>query len=161
MEAGGTITPANASTLNDGASALVLAGEEYVRAHGLRPLARILSYADAAQAPEWFTTSPSIALPKALAKAGLGLDAVDYFEINEAYAAVALANRRLLGIDPDRLNVFGGGVALGHPLGNSGSRIVTTLLSVLADRDASIGAAGICNGGGGASALVVEREKNR
>ena len=152
----GTVTAANASTLNDGASALVLASEEAVAKHGLKPLAKILATADAAQTPEWFTTAPSLAIPKALNKAGLSTGDVDLWELNEAFSVVGIANNRELGLDPANVNVHGGAVALGHPLGSSGSRIVVTLLHALRDRGMSRGAAGICNGGGGASAIVIE-----
>jgi acetyl-CoA C-acetyltransferase len=152
----GTITAANASTLNDGASALVLASEEAVQKHGLKPLARLLATADAAQAPEWFTTAPSLALPRALAKAGLSNSDIDLWELNEAFSVVGIANNREMGLNPESVNVNGGAVALGHPLGSSGSRIVVTLIHALRDRGMTRGAAGICNGGGGASALVLE-----
>ena len=153
----GTITAANASTLNDGASALVLASAEAVEKYGLKPIAKIVSYADAAQAPEWFTTAPSIAVPKALEKAGLKTSDVDYWELNQAFSVVGLANMKILGLDPSKVDVNGGAVALGHPLGNSGSRVIVTLINVLKQNNAKIGGAGICNGGGGASAMVVER----
>ena len=152
----GTVTAANASTLNDGASALVLASEAAVTQHGLQPLAKILATADAAQAPEWFTTAPSLALPKALSKAGLSNDDIDLWELNEAFSVVGIANNRELSLDPEVVNVHGGAVALGHPLGSSGSRIVVTLVHALRDQNKTKGAAGICNGGGGASALVLE-----
>lgn len=152
----GTVTAANASTLNDGASAVVLASEEAVAKHGLKPLAKILATADAAQAPEWFTTAPSLALPKALNKAGLGKEDIDLWELNEAFSVVGIANNQELGLNPECVNVHGGAVALGHPLGSSGSRIVVTLIHALKDRGLTKGAAGICNGGGGASALVLE-----
>ena len=152
----GTITAANASTLNDGASAVVLASEEAVAKHGLKPLAKILATADAAQAPEWFTTAPSLALPKALDKAGLHKEDIDLWELNEAFSVVGIANNQELGLDPQCVNIHGGAVALGHPLGSSGSRIVVTLIHALKDRGLTKGAAGICNGGGGASALVLE-----
>jgi acetyl-CoA C-acetyltransferase len=152
----GTITAANASTLNDGASALVLASAEAVEKYGLKPIAKIVSYADAAQAPEWFTTAPSIAVPKALEKAGLKTSDVDYWELNQAFSVVGLANMKILGLDPSKVDVNGGAVALGHPLGNSGSRVIVTLINVLKQNNAKIGAAGICNGGGGASAMVIE-----
>ncbi len=152
----GSVTAANASTLNDGAAALVLMSKEKMEALGLKPLAKISGYADAAQAPEWFTTTPSKAMPKAIAKAGLKLEDIDYFEINEAFSVVAIANMRELNLDPAKVNAFGGAVALGHPLGCSGARIITTLISVLKDRNARYGCAGICNGGGGASAMVIE-----
>lgn len=153
----GTVTAANASTLNDGAAALILVSEEALKEHNLTPLAQIRSYADTAQAPEWFTTAPSKALPKAIDKAGLRLEDVEYFEINEAFSVVSLANIEKLGISGDTVNINGGAVSLGHPLGCSGARIVVTLLHVLEQQNASIGAAGICNGGGGATALVIER----
>jgi acetyl-CoA C-acetyltransferase len=152
----GTITAANASTLNDGASALVLASAEAVEKYGLKPIAKIVSYADAAQAPEWFTTAPSLAVPKALEKAGLKTSDVDYWELNQAFSVVGLANMKILGLDPSKVDVNGGAVALGHPLGNSGSRVIVTLINVLKQKNAKIGAAGICNGGGGASAMVIE-----
>lgn len=152
----GTVTAANASTINDGAAALVLASEEYVKKHNLSPIAKIIGYADAAQAPEWFTTAPAKALPKAIERAGLTIADIDYFEINEAFSAVALANNKILGLDANKVNVYGGAVALGHPLGASGARILVTLLNVLRQEGGKYGAAGICNGGGAASALVVE-----
>ena len=152
----GTVTAANASTLNDGASAVVLASEEAVAKHGLKPLAKILATADAAQAPEWFTTAPSLALPKALDKAGLTKEDIDLWELNEAFSVVGIANNQELGLNPECVNIHGGAVALGHPLGSSGSRIVVTLIHALKDRGLTKGAAGICNGGGGASALVLE-----
>jgi acetyl-CoA C-acetyltransferase len=152
----GTITAANASTINDGASALVLASEEMVQKLGLKPLAKIVSYADAAQAPEWFTTAPSIAIPKALEKAGLTTSDVDFWELNEAFSVVGIANTKILGLDHARVDVNGGAVALGHPLGNSGSRVIVTLLHVLKQNNGKIGGAGICNGGGGASAIIIE-----
>ena len=153
----GTVTAANASTMNDGAAALVLASGEKVAAMGWKPIARILSYADAEQAPEWFTTTPSLAVPKAVAKAGLQMTDIEYWEVNEAFSVVAIENAKRLGIDPSRLNVHGGAVSLGHPLGCSGARVIVTLLNVLKAHGARFGAAGICNGGGGASAMVVER----
>jgi acetyl-CoA C-acetyltransferase len=152
----GTITAANASTLNDGASALILVSEEAVAKYKLKPIAKIVSYADAAQEPEWFTTAPSLAIPKALDKAGLTISDIDYWELNQAFAVVGLANMKILGLDPSKVDVNGGAVALGHPLGNSGSRIIVTLLNVLKQNGGKRGAAGICNGGGGASAMVVE-----
>jgi acetyl-CoA C-acetyltransferase len=152
----GTITAANASTINDGASALVLASEEMVQRLGLKPLAKIVSYADAAQAPEWFTTAPSIAIPKALDKAGLTTADVDFWELNEAFSVVGIANTKILGLDPAKVDVNGGAVALGHPLGNSGSRVIVTLIHVLKQNNGKIGGAGICNGGGGASAMIIE-----
>jgi acetyl-CoA C-acetyltransferase len=153
----GTVTAANASTINDGAAALVLMSEEKAMAMGLKPLAYIKSYADAAQEPKWFTTSPAKALPKALDKAGLTVADVDYFEFNEAFAVVGLANAKILGLDNDKVNVNGGAVSLGHPLGCSGARIIVTLINVLEQNNAKVGAAAICNGGGGASAIVIER----
>ena len=153
----GTVTAANASTINDGAAALVLMSEEKAQALGLKPLAYIKSYADAAQEPKWFTTAPAKALPKALEKAGLSVNDVDFFEFNEAFAVVGLANAKILDIDNDKINVNGGAVSLGHPLGCSGARIIVTLLSVLNQNNAKVGAAAICNGGGGASAIVIER----
>jgi acetyl-CoA C-acetyltransferase len=155
----GTITAANASKLNDGASALILASEEAVEKYGLKPIAKIVSYADAAQAPEWFTTAPSIAVPIALDKAGLKTADVDFWELNEAFSVVGLANTKILGLDPSKVDVNGGAVALGHPLGNSGSRIIVTLINVLKQNNAKIGGAGICNGGGGASAMIIENIK--
>ena len=153
----GTVTAANASTINDGAAALVLMSEEKALSLGLKPLAYIRSYADAAQEPKWFTTTPSKAIPKALEKAGLTTSDVDYFEFNEAFAVVGLANAKILGLDDDKINVNGGAVSLGHPLGCSGARIIVTLLNVLEQNNGKIGAAAICNGGGGASAIVIER----
>ena len=153
----GTVTAANASTINDGAAALVLMSEEKAQVLGLKPLAYIKSYADAAQEPKWFTTAPAKALPKALDKAGLSIADVDYFEFNEAFAVVGLANAKILGLDNDKINVNGGAVSLGHPLGCSGARIIVTLINVLEQNNAKIGAAAICNGGGGASAIVIER----
>ena len=152
----GTITAANASTLNDGAAAVVLMSKEKAEAMGIKPIAKIRGFADASQAPEYFTTTPSKALPKAIEKAGLAMDKVDYFEINEAFSVVAIANNQIMKLDPTKVNVNGGAVSLGHPLGCSGARIVVTLLSVLKQNNGKIGAAGICNGGGGASAIVVE-----
>lgn len=153
----GTVTAANASTINDGAAAIVLMSEEKAVSLGLKPLAYIRGYADAAQAPEWFTTTPSIALPKALEKAGLSISDVDYFEFNEAFAVVGLVNTKILGLDDTKVNVNGGAVSLGHPLGCSGARIIVSLLNVLEQNKGKIGAAAICNGGGGASAIVIER----
>jgi acetyl-CoA C-acetyltransferase len=153
----GTVTAANASTINDGAAALVLMSEDKALAMGLKPLAYIKSYADAAQEPKWFTTAPSKALPKALDKVGLAVADVDYFEFNEAFSVVGLANAKILGIDNTKINVNGGAVSLGHPLGCSGARIIVTLINVLEQNNAKIGAAAICNGGGGASAIVIER----
>jgi acetyl-CoA C-acetyltransferase len=152
----GTVTAANASTLNDGASALILASEEAVEKYGLKPLARIVSYADAAQSPEWFTTAPSLAIPKALTKANMQISDIDYWELNQAFSVVGLANMKILGLDPSKVDVNGGAVALGHPLGNSGSRVIVTLINVLKQNNAKIGGAAICNGGGGASAMIIE-----
>ncbi|GAA4054610.1 acetyl-CoA C-acyltransferase [Flavobacterium chungnamense] len=153
----GTVTAANASTINDGAAAVILMSEEKAIAMGLKPLAYIKSYADAAQEPKWFTTAPAKALPKALTKAGLSISDVDYFEFNEAFSVVGLANAKILGLSNDKVNVNGGAVSLGHPLGCSGARIVVTLINVLHQNNAKIGAAAICNGGGGASAIVIEK----
>lgn len=152
----GTVTAANASPINDGASAVVLVSEAKLKELGIKPIAKILGWGDAAHAPEKFTTAPSLAIPKAIKHAGLTADNVDYYEINEAFSVVALANIKLLGLDPEKVNVFGGSVAIGHPLGCSGARIITTLTTVLKEKKAKIGCAGICNGGGGASALVIE-----
>jgi acetyl-CoA C-acetyltransferase len=153
----GTVTAANASTINDGASALVLMSAEKASELGLEPLAKIRAYADAAQEPKWFTTAPAKALPKALERAGLTIGDIDYFEFNEAFAVVGLANMKLLGIPDTKVNVNGGAVSLGHPLGCSGARIITTLLGVLRQNNVKLGAAAICNGGGGASAIILER----
>jgi acetyl-CoA C-acetyltransferase len=153
----GTVTAANASTINDGAAAVVLMSGERVKQLGLKPLAKISGFADAAHDPMWFTTAPALAIPKALSMAGIQANEVEYYEINEAFSAVALANMKMLNLDPSRVNVNGGAVALGHPLGASGARIVVTLLNVLKQKNAKIGVAGICNGGGGASAMVIER----
>jgi acetyl-CoA C-acetyltransferase len=153
----GTVTAANASTINDGASALILMSKEKADALGLKPIAKIRGFADAAQDPLWFTTAPSLAIPIAMKRAGVTKEEVDFFEINEAFAAVALANNKELGLDPETVNVFGGAVALGHPLGTSGARIIATLHSVLNKKGGKIGVAGICNGGGGASAIVIEK----
>ncbi|MDA9309573.1 acetyl-CoA C-acetyltransferase, partial [Flavobacteriaceae bacterium] len=153
----GTVTAANASTINDGAGALILMSEEKANSLGLTILATIKGYADAAHEPQWFTTAPSKALPKALAKAGVTQDQIEYFELNEAFAVVGLANMKILGLDSSTVNVNGGAVSLGHPLGVSGVRILITLLNVLQQNDAKLGAAAICNGGGGASAMVIER----
>ena len=153
----GTVTAANASTINDGAAALVLMSKSKAKSMGITPIAQILGFADAAQDPLWFTTAPALAIPKALALAGVAPESVDFYEINEAFSAVAIANQRLLGLDMERVNVFGGAVALGHPLGCSGARITGTLYSVLQANNGTIGVAGICNGGGGASAIVLER----
>lgn len=153
----GTVTAANASTINDGAAALVLMSEEKAKDLGLKPLAYITSYADAEQEPQWFTTAPAKALPKALKKANLELSDVDFFEFNEAFSVVGLANSKILGLDASKVNVNGGAVSLGHPLGCSGARIIVTLINVLEQNNAKRGAAAICNGGGGASAIVIER----
>ncbi len=153
----GTVTAANASTINDGASALILVSKKKMDELGLKPLARIAGFGDAAQDPLWFTTAPAQALPKALKQAGLSKDDIDYFEINEAFSVVVLANNKELGLDPEKVNVFGGAVSLGHPLGASGARIITTLNNVLHKKGGRYGAAGICNGGGGASAIVLEK----
>ena len=153
----GTVTAANASTLNDGAAALVIMSSDKAKELGIEPLAVISGYADASQEPEWFTTAPAKALPKALANAGIDADQVDFYELNEAFSVVGLANIKLLELDPAKVNVHGGAVSLGHPLGCSGARIIVTLINVLKQNNAKIGAAGICNGGGGASAIVIER----
>jgi acetyl-CoA C-acetyltransferase len=153
----GTITAANASNINDGACAMVIMSADKAAELGLKPMAKITGYADAAHEPEWFTTAPAKALPKALAKAGVRLNDVDYFEFNEAFSVVGLANMKILGLDAAKVNVNGGAVSIGHPLGASGARIVNTLISVLEQNNGKIGAAAICNGGGGASALVIER----
>ena len=153
----GTVTAANASTINDGAAALILMSEEKAKSLNLKPLAFIKSFADAEQEPKWFTTSPSKALPKALAKAGLTTNDVDFFELNEAFSVVGIANAKILNLDIEKINVNGGAVSLGHPLGCSGARIIVTLINVLEQNNAKIGAAAICNGGGGASAIVIER----
>ena len=152
----GTITAANASTLNDGASALLLMSAEKAAELNISPIAKIKSYADAAQEPEWFTTAPAKALPIAIEKAGITNDEIDYYELNEAFSVVGLANIKILGLDPNKVNVNGGAVSLGHPLGSSGSRILVSLINVLKQNNGKIGAAGICNGGGGASALIIE-----
>lgn len=153
----GTVTAANASALNDGAAALVLMSKEAVERTGAKPLAKILSFADAAQAPEWFTMAPSKAIPLALQRAGKSTSDVDFYEINEAFSVVSVANNREMKLDPAKVNVYGGAVSLGHPLGCSGARIVVTLISVLHQEGGKVGAAGICNGGGGASAIVIEK----
>lgn len=157
FEKTGTITAANASGINDGASAVVLMSKEKCEELGLKPLAKILAFADAQQAPEWFTTTPAKAMPKAIEKAGLKISDIDYFEINEAFSVVALANMKDLGISHDKTNIYGGAVAIGHPIGSSGARITITLLSALQNNNKKYGCAGICNGGGGASAIVIER----
>jgi len=153
----GTVTAANASTINDGAAAMILVSEKKLQELSLKPVAKILGFADAAQDPLWFTTSPALAIPKAMQRAGISPQDVDYYEINEAFSVVAIANNQKLKLDSSQVNVFGGAVALGHPLGCSGARIVTTLCNVLQQKDATVGVAGICNGGGGASAMVIER----
>ncbi len=153
----GTVTAANASTLNDGAAAVVLMSKEKMKESGVKPIAKILGFADASQDPMWFTTTPSLAIPKAMKAAGVDKNDVHYYEINEAFSAVAIANNIKLGLDPEKVNVNGGAVALGHPLGASGARITITLANVLKQNNASVGVAGICNGGGGASAIVIER----
>ena len=143
--------------MNDGAAALVLMSADKAKELGLTPIARVRGYADAEQAPEWFTTSPSIAVPKAVEKAGLNMSDIEYYELNEAFSVVGLANMKLMNLNPDRVNVNGGAVSLGHPLGASGARVIVTLINVLRQNNARFGAAGICNGGGGATALVIER----
>jgi acetyl-CoA C-acetyltransferase len=152
----GTVTAANASTMNDGAAAVVLMSKEKAEELGVKPLAIIKSYADAEQAPEWFTTTPSLAIPKAVAKAGLTMDHIDFVELNEAFSVVGIANTQKLGLNPAKVNAHGGAVSIGHPLGCSGARIIVTLINVLKQQGGKIGAAGICNGGGGASAMVIE-----
>jgi acetyl-CoA C-acetyltransferase len=153
----GSVTAANASTMNDGAAALVLMSKEKADALGIKPLAKIKGYADAEQAPEWFTTTPSVAVPKAVAKAGLKMEDIEYFELNEAFAVVGLVNMQNMKLDPAKVNVNGGAISLGHPLGASGARILVTLINVLNQNNAKYGAVGICNGGGGASSVVIER----
>ena len=153
----GTVTGVNSSKINDGAAALVLMSKEKAEELGIKPLAKVLSYADAEQAPDWFTTTPSIAIPLAVKKAGKSMSDIDIFEINEAFAVVSLANIQEMKLDPEKVNVLGGAVSLGHPLGMSGARIVATLISALNHKNGKIGAAGICNGGGGASAIVIEK----
>jgi acetyl-CoA C-acetyltransferase len=152
----GTVTAANASTMNDGAAALLLMSKEKAQELGVKPIAKIISYADAEQAPEWFTTTPSLAVPKAVAKAGLTMADISYWELNEAFAVVGIENSKRMKLDPAKVNVHGGAVSLGHPLGCSGARIIVTLINVLKQNKARYGAAGICNGGGGASAMVIE-----
>jgi acetyl-CoA C-acetyltransferase len=156
FQKGGTVTAANASTMNDGAAALVLMSSEKAKELGLKPLAKILAYADAEQAPEWFTTTPAIAVPAAVAKAGLKMEDIAYWELNEAFAVVGIENTRRMQLDPARVNVHGGAVSIGHPLGASGARILVSLIHILRQNKARYGAAGICNGGGGASAVVIE-----
>lgn len=155
----GTVTAANASTMNDGAAALILMSKEKATELGLEPIAKVIGYADAEQAPEWFTTTPALAVPKAVAKAGLTMDQIEYLELNEAFSVVGIENTRRLKFDPSKVNAHGGAVSIGHPLGASGARILVTLINVLKQNNATYGAAGICNGGGGASALVVENVK--
>lgn len=152
----GSVTAANSSTLNDGASAVVLASKEAVEKYGLKPIAKIVGYADASHEPEWFTTAPSKAVPKALAKAGLSVDQIDFWELNEAFAVVGMVNTKILNIDPAKVDVNGGAVALGHPLGSSGSRIIVSLINILKQNKGKYGCAAICNGGGGASSMVIE-----
>ena len=152
----GTVTAANSSTMNDGAAALLLMSKEKADSLGLKPIAKIIGYADAAQAPEWFTTTPALAVPKAVAKAGLQMEDIDYWELNEAFAVVGIENTKRLKLDPARVNVHGGAVSIGHPLGCSGARIIVSLINILKQNNAKYGAAGICNGGGGASAMVIE-----
>ena len=152
----GTITAGNASTLNDGAAAIVLMSEEKAKELNIKPIAKIISYADASQEPEWFTTAPAKAIPKALEKANLNKNDIDYWELNEAFSVVGIANIKKLELDPEKVNIFGGAVSLGHPLGCSGARIIVTLLNILEKKGAKIGGAGICNGGGGASAMIIE-----
>jgi acetyl-CoA C-acetyltransferase len=152
----GTVTAANASSLNDGASALVLMSKEKADELGIKPLAKVLAYADAQQAPEWFTTAPSKAIPIALKKANKTIADIDLFEINEAFSVVSLANNKELSLNPEKVNINGGAVSLGHPLGSSGSRIIVTLIHALQQNNGKLGVAGICNGGGGASAIVIE-----
>ena len=156
FEKGGSVTAANASTINDGAAAVILMSKEKADHLGLKPIAKILSYADAEQAPEWFTTTPSLAVPKAIKKAGLQINDIDFFELNEAFSVVGIVNTQNMKLDAAKVNVHGGAVALGHPLGCSGARIIVTLINVLKQNNGKIGAAGICNGGGGASAMVIE-----
>ena len=155
---GGTVTASNASTISDGAAAVILMSRAAAEQHGCKVLATLKGHGDAEQEPAWFTTAPSKALPIAAKRAGIGIEDVDYFEINEAFSVVSVVNNRLLNLDPDKVNVNGGAVALGHPIGASGARIVVSLVHVLKQKGAKIGAAGICNGGGGASAVVIESE---
>ncbi len=153
----GTVTAANASTINDGASALILMSKEKMEELGLKPVAKIISFADVAQEPEWFTTAPTLAAPKALKKAGLTFDDIDFFEVNEAFSVVTMAFCQVLDVPAEKVNVFGGAVSLGHPLGTSGARIITTLSNVLNQKGGKYGMAAICNGGGGASAIIIEK----
>jgi acetyl-CoA C-acetyltransferase len=157
FEKDGTVTAANASSLNDGAAALILISKEKADQLGLKPIAKIIGFADAAQEPKWFTTSPSLSIPKAIKNAGIKADKVDFYEINEAFSVVSIANNQKLNLDPKKVNVWGGAVSLGHPIGCSGARIVATLINVLKKNNAKIGVTGICNGGGGASSLVIEK----
>ncbi|MDF3027013.1 MAG: acetyl-CoA acetyltransferase [Fluviicola sp.] len=161
FETDGSITAANASNLNDGAAILIIVSGKFLEAHNLKPLARIVAFSDAAQSPEWFTTSPSIAIEKTLQKAGIGIDEIDYFEMNEAYANVPIINARLAGVDPEKVNIKGGAVAMGHPLGASGARILVTLTHILQQQNAKYGMAAICNGGGGATAMLIENIQTR
>ena len=154
---GGTVTAANASTINDGASAIILVSKRKAEELGLKPLAKIVAFADAAQEPQWFTTAPTIAAPRALERAGMTMQDVDYFEVNEAFSVVSLACAQEVEVEREKMNVFGGSVSIGHPLGASGARILTTLNNVLTHKDATVGMAAICNGGGGASALIIEK----
>ncbi len=156
FEKGGSVTAANASTINDGAAAVVLMSKEKADSLGIKPIAKVIGYADAEQEPEWFTTTPSLAVPKAIKKAGITMEQVDYFEVNEAFSVVGIVNSQKMKLDPAKVNVNGGAVSLGHPLGCSGARIIVTLINVLKQNNGKIGAAGICNGGGGASAMVIE-----
>ncbi|MEO6187605.1 MAG: acetyl-CoA C-acyltransferase [Ginsengibacter sp.] len=156
FEKGGSVTAANASTINDGAAAVVLMSKQKIDELGIKPIARIVSYADAEQAPEWFTTTPSLALPKAIKKAGMTTGQIDFFELNEAFSVVGIVNTQKMQLDPSKVNVHGGAVSLGHPLGASGARIIVTLINVLRQNSGKFGAAAICNGGGGASSMVIE-----
>jgi acetyl-CoA C-acetyltransferase len=154
----GTVTAADASTINDGGAALVITTREKAETLGLKPMAKIVAYADAANEPEWFTTAPAKAIPKALKKAGLSLEDIDYFELNEAFSVVGLVNIELMKLDPEKVNIYGGAVSIGHPLGVSGARIIMALINALKRNNAKYGAAGICNGGGGAGAMIIENE---
>ncbi len=160
FESDGSITAANASNLNDGAAILIIVSEKFLRQKNLKPLAKIIAFSDAAQAPEWFTTSPAIAIEKTLQKAGVTIEEIDYFEMNEAYANVPIINSRLAGVDLEKVNIKGGAVAIGHPLGASGARILVTLTHILQQQNAKYGIAAICNGGGGATAMLIENSKN-
>ena len=161
FEQDGSITAANASNLNDGAAILIIVSEKFLQEKNLKPLAKIVAFSDAAQAPEWFTTSPSIAIEKTLQKAGIGIGEIDYFEMNEAYANVPIINSRLAGVDLEKVNIKGGAVALGHPLGASGARILVTLTHILQQQHAKYGMAAICNGGGGATAMLIENVETK